>query len=230
MAIPLLFLFVTSCNEQHVDETIFENQKVEIRTSDCENLGNGGSDCETEIKTGQYIINGCMVNVSYKLSKCGNDFSIKDFSYTFTNSSACNTIQQQWSALFNISSLAANNAMNAFYKQLSIMVEDYEFSLLDPDEFPCPSNNSTWSWIETHCHTLCATKGDGEEGDLLLNHVVCGYSCCIRSTSFCFENGVPKRTDVQINDLSDECEPVEFIACPNDSYDPNACQKSCARL
>ncbi|MBK8885932.1 MAG: hypothetical protein IPN46_05000 [Saprospiraceae bacterium] len=51
--------------------------------------------------------------------------------------------------------------MNAFYKQLSIMVEDYEFSLLDPDEFPCPSNNSTWSWRNS-CHTLCA-KGDGEK-------------------------------------------------------------------
>ncbi|MBK7697511.1 MAG: hypothetical protein IPJ39_01705 [Saprospiraceae bacterium] len=43
-------------------------------------------------------------------------FTIRDFSYTFTNSPACNTIQQQWSALFNISSLAANEAMNDFYR------------------------------------------------------------------------------------------------------------------
>ncbi|MBK9582606.1 MAG: hypothetical protein IPO48_12065 [Saprospiraceae bacterium] len=229
MAIPLLFLFVTSCNEQNVDETLLENQKVEIRTSDCEDLGQDPT-CITIPRTGTYVISGCTVYVSYTLRKCGTStFTIRDFDYDLANSPACNTIRQQWSTLFNMSSLDANEAMNDFYRNLSIMVEDYEFSLLDPDDFPCPSNNATWSWIETYCHTICNRKHEGD-GDQYLNQVICGYSCCIRSTSFCFENGVPKRTDVQINDLSDECDPVMFIACPNGSYNPNVCQKSCARL
>lgn len=228
MVVSSLFLFTISCSKNQSSETEIESKKTAIRSTIACDLGN--VNCTDFYRTGQYVINGCTINVTYTFRKCGTSFEIRDFDYTFNNSAACDAIQQQWSILYNTSSLAANNAMNAFYKQLSILVENYEIGLLNPIAFACPSSNYQLTWVETHCHVLCAQKGDGE-GLWKLTQVICGDACCIRLTKFCIlPDGTINRKEVGVTQINSfDCEPVP-VGCTYGNYDPASCQKACARL
>ena len=178
-----------------------------------------------------FVVNGCSITVQYVVEKCPTIISVRDFEYTIGNSSACANVNQVWNQYYlNGQSQLANEALNSFYRNLTLMVQANIFSNLDPDDFDPSISHVDFQWIETGCHTSCVEISDGPEGPILggIYQVKCGDGCCARVTQFSFApNG-----DVQIISTkirgSDDCDPIR-VDCSY-TYDPNYCQPACARL
>jgi len=221
MTVPLLFLFPTSCNKQSNAIGDQESGELEMRTTEfCENHG-CGNPIITNVVGEVYVINGCSIYVNYILEIClHTSISIRNMSYTFANTQACNNYQQIWNQYFlNGQSQLANESINQLYKLLSQMIED---KILN--SYP---NIATLHFIETFCHTLCAKKinDDGENPPFFqLSQQVCGKSCCIRSTKVV--NGV-KTTSVVYE--GGGCDPIP-VNCAGDIHISTICDPACARL
>lgn len=225
MAIPLLFLFVTSCNEQYAGDKVFENKTTQLRNEFCE-LNDCGNPTIIPITGEIYVINGCSISVNYIKEVCANSITIKHMSYTFANSSACNNYRQIWNQQFmNGQTQLANESMNQFFKLLSEMIEDRIRAGL-----PSNSTVSTLHFVETFCHTLCAKeiKFDDLPSYFELTQEKCGISCCIRSTEIKFIDGEWVEVKSVIS-VGGDCDPI-LVNCNGDIHVSAICDPACARL
>ena len=229
MTVPLLFLFSTSCSENHVSPHEEGLSVVESRvTSFCDNVNPCGN-TQSAIINENYVINGCTITVNYEKWSCSNDVVIKNMSYTFANSSACNSLQQPWNQYFlNGQSLAANEAMNDFYKQLVDMIENNIFA---------NSSAQIVTFINTYCHTLCVMEEKDEEGNfgaINLRQVPCGTSCCVRVTRLVIDPATDKlikKTDPPIYEGSCDPLPAQFDTGCGEGYTVDRlCDPACERL
>jgi hypothetical protein len=221
MTVPLLFLIPSSCNKQSNIDHETDIGVVETRTVTefCENRA-----CEDPIIqpiVGEiYVINGCSITVNYTKEICPLSVSIRNMTYSFANSTACNSYRQIWNQYFmNGQSQLANESINQFYKMLSQMIENKILAGL-------PNGTYTFHFIETFCHTLCAKEiKDGENPSFFeLTQEKCGKSCCVRSTKYV--NGT-KVTSVIYE--GGGCDPIP-VDCHGDIHISTICDPACARL
>ena len=145
--------------------------------------------------------------------------------YTFANSSQCNS-SQIWNQYFmNGQTLLANESINQFYKLLSQMVEDKILAGL-------PSNSSvgTLHFIETFCHTLCSKEIKYEDlpSFFELSQEKCGISCCVRSTTITIVDGKKVKSTAVLYE-GGACNPIP-VDCHGDMHISNICDPACARL
>ncbi len=229
MAIPLLFLFVSSCNKQSNIDHENDLGVVETRTV-AEFCDEALVPCSNAIISyivdEIYVINGCTVYVDYTLLKCPNFTIVRDMSYTFANSAACNNTNQIWNQYyFNGQSQLANESINQFYKLLSEMIEE-KIALSSPPTV----GNFRFHFVETFCHTLCAKEiTDGENPSFfLLSQQVCGRSCCIRTTEYIIKDGKLVKETVAIH-VGGDCDPIP-VDCNGDKHLSEICDPACARL
>ena len=216
MTVPLLFLLPSSCNEPQILDAVPLDAETEIRNiiaSGCGDDPCGGNWDEVKVIEEDFNINGCQVRVRYRRIKCGNSFYITNIGTTLLNPSspACN----KWNQYFqNGQTVQANEALNAFYKAITMAIEN---SLVN--SFPgLPLLNV--SVIETYCHTMCVSY-DGE-GNPNVFHERCGTNCCIRTTTYA--NGGPTSQPAYAGNPL--CTPIS-VSC-NQTGLP--CQPACARL
>jgi len=182
--------------------------------------------------TDTFFVNGCLISVRYIVEVCPLTVSVRDFEYTIGNSSACNNVNQVWNQYYlNGQSQLANEALNSFYRDLTLMVQANILSNLDPDDFDPSILYFDFQWIETGCHTSCVDISVDPEGTPILGgifQVKCGDGCCARVTKFSFApNGDTQIISTEIRG-SDDCDPIR-VDCDY-TYDPNYCQPACARL
>ena len=229
MTVPLLFLFSTSCSENHVSPNEEGLSTVESRTTSyCDRLP-CGSQLPVDV-TETFVINGCVITVKYKKWVCGG-VTIKNMSYTFANSSACNSIQQTWNQYFlNGQEQEASNAMNEFYKLLVGMIENRILANTTNQSI------QTIAFINTYCHTLCVMEEKDEEGNfgaINLRQVPCGTSCCERITEAVFDpiSGTWKKKTKVISEGSCDPLPSQFeTGCGEGYIVDRICDPACSGL
>jgi len=174
----------------------------------------------TTFVTGEiYVINGCSITVSYKIDKCPKTINISNMTYTFANSAACRSIKQTWNQYFlQGQTQLLNENMNILYKQLSEMIENKIFGLNPTVE--------SLHFIETKCHTICATeiKDDENPSFFEFRHEVCGTSCCIRTAKI-----VNGHKEAYTFYEGGNCVPVT-VNCNGDIHISEICDPACARL
>ncbi len=231
MSLALLFTTMYACTDAEYHTNVNQDSKL---TENRVFIGCPQSFCDfpkRDTITDTFFVNGCQIIVDYILEKCPNIISVRNFEYTIGSGSACNNVNQVWNQYYlNGQSQLANEALNSFYRNLTLMVQTNIFSNLDPNDFDSSFPILDFQWIETGCYTSCVEISDGPEGPILggIYQVKCGNGCCARVTKFSFEpNG-----DVQIISTtirgSDDCDPIR-VDCSY-TYDPNYCQPACARL
>ena len=178
-----------------------------------------------------FVVNGCTITVQYVVEKCPTTISVRNFEYTIGNSSACNNVNQVWNQYYlNGQSQLANEALNSFYRDLTLMVQTNIINGLDPNDYDPNVPFLDFQWIETGCHTSCTEIIYTEDGPVLggIFQVECGKGCCARVTKFIFDsNGDPDIISTEVRG-SNDCDPIR-VDC-DFSYDPNYCQPACARL
>ncbi|MEZ4910941.1 MAG: hypothetical protein R2774_08770 [Saprospiraceae bacterium] len=229
----MLLLFLISCGKQSEENVPITNDNTEVR-----NICDWRS-CETPftmVETRSYIINGCEIIATYSIEICPNSVSVRDMSFVFTSSAACNDQNQVWNQFWTHGqTLQANLAYNDFYRQITLLIQDYIVS-----NVALPSTTNAFQWIETGCHTLCKhlvyedggdklRSGDGSRNSTFnLYHTICGESCCIRSTEIIWKDGIATLGESTIiNARPCIMKPVN---CPEGYYDSNICLPACARL
>jgi len=220
MAIPILFLFVTSCGKQEAIDTTISNATIETRGV-CDQF-----DCLGPLNTytKDFIINGCVVTATYTVNECLDRTRIYNMSYTFANSATCNSTKQIWNQYYlNGQSLLANEAINVFYNEITLLIEANYISTLTPDKYP-----PLLQWIETKCHTLCAVEVKFEDLPSYydLSQVQCGTSCCVRETDLLVVDGKVVKGPSEIVQLGG-CDPVT-IKCKGEML--LGCKAACERL
>ncbi|HMT51622.1 MAG TPA: hypothetical protein PKD16_00095 [Saprospiraceae bacterium] len=222
MAVPLLFLFVTSCSKPQAAEVEYENQVTETRAL-CDEYS-GCASPFISVKTKVFIVNGCEVTATYTVKLCpGVGVTISNMSYTFANSPACNSTKQIWNTYyFAGQSQTANEAINVFYNQITLLIEADVIASLNPLNAP-----PLLQWIETYCHKLCV-KGDGENPEFIeLSQVPCGKGCCIRDTKLIVKDGVVVKGESAIINYG-VCVPIPIVC--DGILAPLSCSPACARI
>ena len=217
MAVPLLFLLPSSCNEPQILDAVPLDAETEIRNiiaSGCGDDPCDGNYDDIKVINEDYSINGCSVRVHYRMARCGNSFYVTNIGTTLLNptSPACN----KWNQYFqNGQTVQANEALNAFYNAITMAIESTIVSQFS-SAFPILTVNV----IETYCHTMCVSY-DGE-GNPNVYHERCGTNCCIRTRQYV--NGIPYGAPAYAGNPT--CTPIS-ITC-NQTGLP--CQPACARL
>ncbi len=223
MAVPILFLFVTSCGKQEAIDTPMSNATTETRGV-CDQSG-----CLNPtiiIYTKDFTINGCVVTATYTVTICPNRIRISDMSYTFANSAACNSTNQIWNQYYlNGQSLIANEAINVFYNEITLLIETEVISTL-------PANGTLLpllQWVETKCHTVCVieTKFEDLPSFFELKQVQCGVGCCIRDTELIIVNGKVEKGESLIVNLG-VCDPIT-VRCKGVLLS-ETCSPACTRI
>ncbi len=122
-------------------------------------------DAILDYRTTTYNIEGCHITVHYTVENCpGYRMSVRDFSYTIGSGSVCYDVKKKWNIYFWANqTYQANLAMNEFYRTLTLLVQADVIAGMDPHNYP--NGYVDFQWIETYCHTICAAKVLGEEGE-----------------------------------------------------------------
>jgi hypothetical protein len=181
--------------------------------------------CSEVPVTDEFMIDGCKVYVSYILVTCPSGTSFKNMTYSFENSTACNTLKNRWNQYYPTGQYQlANEALNAFFKQLSVLIEDKYLNSLSS-----ATSAVTLHFVETFCHSICITSKKDEEGNPIsfdINQIRCGKSCCVRVTTAVRVNGRWEKTTVIVTEGS--CDPLP-INCEG-LHISSICSPACARL
>jgi hypothetical protein len=238
MTLALFVSFTFSCTDADLKNA---DTTAELKTETRNELGNPivytCDPCLLAIETNvtEIIdINGCPVTVTYKVLECRNgQFQIRDFEYDFDfTDTDCTNLAQTWNQYLAVNDpINANLALNAFYKALTLKVQDLFMSTLNPLDYP--SGYTDLQWIETNCHTLCAYPVRSEENEILfynIDHAVCGEGCCIRNTTYIVVDGKWVKNNSSIVESDAFCDPVT-LNCPEGGFQfGNKCEIACARL
>lgn len=184
-------------------------------------------------------MNGCTVLCSVNIRECTNAGKVYyvgfwGFSYTFaSNDPDCWTWVANWSNLYNGQNIKqVEDAMNQFYRDLSLKFEKQILStkILDIPTFPNYGNIG--EWYEADCKQLCTTADDSS-GEIiwLLSNVKCGDACCRRITAYSqLPNQQIDQITVEANPVGDPvCEPVTII-CNGSGVQQFNCKFPCERI
>lgn len=233
-------LFYSSCTDHSPKIEMDDyNQNTEMRSSgqlESEFCMLSGASCINlsflnQSKT--YVINGCSITVNYQLVLCsGKVRGIRNFSHTFANSSPCYNSKQAWNQYYLAGqTVQANQALNAFYRMLTLMVQADVVASLNPSDFP--NGYVDLQWIETKCHTLCVKEVKSEDlpSYFDISHAVCGEGCCVRETKYKVVNGVfVQDGNPTLTSTDASCDPVP-VQCVKDGVQwSNNCDVACERL
>jgi hypothetical protein len=233
MSLALFFLTLYGCSDTEYHTNAIQDSKL----TESRNLtGCPQTFCfppiskDTIIDT--FVVNGCVITVEYVVEVCPTTVSVRDFVYTIGSGSACDNINQVWNQYYlNGQSILANEALNSFYRKLTLLVQNSVFNNLDPADFDPNIVYYDFQWIETKCHTMCVDIRDDGEGGVILGgiyQVECGEGCCARTTQFIFDpQGEVDTISSEIR-LIEDCEPIR-VRCDY-TYNPEDCQPACARL
>ena len=196
-------IYFLSCSEVDHAEN---NQSQYAQTRE---LSDGACDigyqegCDTMTIDTFVIIDTCEVPVRFFRRICetpsgvtftfGN-FVINNNSLQLYDTIYCDNLDT-WSALWAMGNNAgAEAAWDNFRKQVSIVVENLvilDYISKHVANYNCESSigviTIASSFIDTNCKSIC---GEQEEGVWNLRDVVCGISCCVRFTDYCYRDGV----------------------------------------
>ncbi len=236
MSLSLILLFFSACGDQEIapdiknHEVNFRGEQSELQMIPCDPCLDGILTPVSKI----YVINGCSITVSYIIEVCQNGrMAVRDFDYTIGSGAACYNLKQTWNVYYpSTLTLDANIAINAFYRQLTLLVQQDIIDSLNPNDYP--SGYTDLQWIETKCHTLCSKQVVGEPGEPILywdlSYGVCGNSCCIRNTTYIVVNNVFEEQSSEIIYSDGFCDPVT-VRCKNGASQwNNRCEVACERL
>ncbi len=231
MAVPLLFIFISSCSNDASQNDIQEDVNVSYRTNDltrelCD------FDCFDRLidREDIFIVEGCSIKVTYTVQYCDSWMAITNLNWRTIFSSTCGWKDLPWWENFydNGFSYTANEAINMLIKELSIMIEDKELALLNLVN----GDIQTVHFVETSCHTLCTGEENDPEDEGFFNlffiyHAKCGESCCLRITEAEYTNGDYVKT-TRIVPSNKPCDPTTIEnGCINPSV---ICNPACSRL
>ncbi len=232
MAVPLLFIFISSCSNDSSQNDIQEDLNVSSRT---ESLTRDFCDfkCYDRIfeREDIFIVEGCSIKVTYTVQYCDGWTAITNLNWRTIFSRNCGWKDLPWWENFyeNGFSYEANQAINMLIKELTLMIEDKELTIRINNEGTNIENGQSQivHFVETSCHTLCTGEENDPFNPFFIYHAKCGESCCLRITDVKIIDGDFFKTS-RIVPSNKPCDPTTI---ENGCISPSAiCNPACSRL
>ena len=200
--LAFMSFYFLSCGEDHTENNQAPNAQIRELTDGACNISIDPG-CDTMTIDTFVTIDTCEVHVKFFRKICttpaGVSFTFGHFVINNNSLQLYDTIYcdnlDTWSSLWAMgNNAAAAAAWDNFRKQVSIAVENLvilDYISKNSGNYDCESSTSVItlasSFIDTECKSIC---GEQEEGVWNLRDVVCGISCCVRFTDFCYRDGV----------------------------------------
>jgi hypothetical protein len=175
----------------------------------------------------------CPIEVTYRLWQCKvNDQYFLSFQIIDWRPLArCSKFLKQYNDLYwgGVEG-GADELINEMYRHFSNVIENtYAASLAEITTSPCNKPLVHSSFFARDCYKTCIDWTYSDEGELEFGSIIekrCATSCCLRTRSWCYENGEVKIIEENKGGLT--CiRPVAPQPCPER---PGICSAACNRL
>jgi hypothetical protein len=241
----MVSLLIFSCSKENRVELEKQNLNTEVETrSACPEGPGGGCLAIGQSFSGTFTYQGCAIPFTATYYVCPQGIQMDPVVWDYNNlpnTTGCNMLKKKLSDLFalgdeagimNILDGITIGMTNQAQATIFTIVQTLNPGIYQCSNIPAPCENQqyqyTFSTRTVTCNKLCATfKGDGEGGgqwDLYL--LVCGQSCCSRSSYFCMNpNGTICYGPIVYSQIS-QCS--SNGPCPSGMFGSGICRtKSC---